>query len=92
MPNIKSAKKRARQAEKRREFNRYYKTSARTYVKRARTLIEEGDFEAADEAVRQAGKVLDKAAQKKCIHKNNAARRKSRLAKALNRARAEQAA
>lgn len=86
MPNIKSAKKRVRQAGKRRELNRYYKASARTYVKRAKTLIEAGDLEAANDAIRQAEKVLDTAAQKGCIHKNNASRRKSRLMKAYNKA------
>ena len=91
MANIKSAKKRARQAEKRREYNRYYKTTARTYVKKARTLIEAGDFDSAESAIKDAVKSLDKAAQKGVIHKNNAARRKSRLMLMLNKAKAQQA-
>lgn len=91
MANIKSAKKRVRQAEKRREYNRYYKTTARTYVKRARTLIETGELGEAETAIRDAVVSLDKAAQKGCIHKNNAARRKSRLMAAFNKAKAASA-
>ncbi len=86
LANIQSAKKRARQNIKRREHNRYFKTTARTYVKQARSFIETGDLEQAEKAVVLATKALDKAAQKKIIHKNNAARRISRLQLALNRA------
>ncbi len=91
MANIKSAKKRARQNLKRRERNRYYKTTARTYIKKARALIAAGEFEQAEEVVRLAGKALDKAAQKGIIHKNNASRRKSRLQIYLNRAKSQAA-
>ena len=91
MANIKSAAKRARQNVKRREHNRYYQTTARTYVKKARTQIDSGDLENAETTLRQAIKALDKAAQKGIIHKNNAARRKSRLVKALNKAKAASA-
>jgi small subunit ribosomal protein S20 len=55
-------------------------------VKKARSLIEAGRLEEAREAVRVAVGALDKAAEKGIIHKNNAARRKSRLAQALGRA------
>lgn len=88
MANTASAKKRARQAYKRWLRNRRYKSSARTYVKKARRAIEAGDWAQADEAVRTACRALDKAASKGVIHKNNAARRKSRLVTYLNRARA----
>lgn len=88
MANTASAKKRARQAEKRWLRNRRYKSSARTYVKRARKAIEERDWAQAEEAVRIACQALDKAASKGVVHKNNAARRKSRLVAFLNRARA----
>ncbi len=91
MANIKSAKKRARQAEKHRQYNRYYKTTARTHIKRARTLIETGDLDTAEDAIKEATKALDKAAQKGCIHKNNASRRKSRLMAMFNKAKAAQA-
>ena len=92
MANIKSAAKRARQNEKRREHNRYYRTTARTYVKKARAQIAANDLEEAEITVQSAGKILDKAAQKGVIHRNNAARRKSRLMKALNKAKADAAA
>ncbi len=78
MPNIRSAAKRARQDVRRRERNRGYRSAARTAVKKARVLIEDGDPEA-HEAVRAAAVALDKAAQRGAIHANNAARRKSRL-------------
>jgi small subunit ribosomal protein S20 len=57
---------------------------ARSADKRARRLIEEGRLEEAREAVQQAQAALDKAAQKGVIHKNKAARRKSRLMEQLN--------
>jgi small subunit ribosomal protein S20 len=88
LANIKSSAKRARQNIKRRANNRYFATTARTYVKRARAQIASGDLEGAEATVQLATKALDKAAQKGIIHHNNAARRKSRLAKALNSAKA----
>jgi small subunit ribosomal protein S20 len=90
LANIKSSAKRARQNVKRREQNRYFKATARGYVKKARTQIESNDLDAAEATVQQATVALDKAAQKGIIHPNNAARRKSRLMKALNKARAAQ--
>lgn len=93
MANIKSSAKRARQNDKKRIINRYYKTTARTYVKRARALVDSGvELDSAEATILQAVKALDKAAQKGIIHRNNAARRKSRLMKALNKARAAAAA
>lgn len=92
MANIKSSKKRARQNIKRRINNKYYRTSARTYLKQARALIDAGDFTAAETVIQSAAKMLDKAAQKGIIHANNAARRKSRIMRALSQARAEAAA
>jgi len=56
-------------------------------VKKARLLIDEGQLDAAEEVVRQAVSALDKAAEKGIIHKNNAARRKSRLMRWFNQAR-----
>ena len=91
MANTPSSKKRARQNEKRRTHNRYYRSTARTYVKRARDLIEKGDLNGAEEAIRLATQALDKAAQKGTIHANNASRRKSRLAQMLNKAKAQPA-
>jgi len=78
MPNIRSAAKRVRQDEHRRERNRRYRSAARTAVKKARAMIEASD-PGAGEAVRAAAVALDRAAQRGAIHANNAARRKSRL-------------
>jgi small subunit ribosomal protein S20 len=84
LANTKSAIKRLRSAERRRLRNRTYRGRARTYVKKAQSLMDEGRLEEAREAVRVATSVLDKAAEKGIIHKNNAARRKSRLMQRLN--------
>ncbi|MQF48982.1 30S ribosomal protein S20 [SAR202 cluster bacterium AC-647-N09_OGT_505m] len=65
--------------------NRPLRTATRTYVKKAQETIATGDSEAAVESTNQAIKVLDKAATKGIIHRNNAARRKSRLMDRLNR-------
>jgi small subunit ribosomal protein S20 len=86
LPSTRSAAKRMRQSEKRQLRNRVYRSQARTFVKRTWRLIEEGDMEGAQAAAQQAIRALDKAAQKGVIHKNNAARRKSRLVKRLNQA------
>ncbi len=83
MANIKSQIKRNRQNEKRRIHNRVFRGKARTLVARARTLVDAGDQPKTAEAVRQAVSALDKAAEKGVIHRNNAARRKSRLMKRL---------
>ena len=83
MANIKSAIKRNKQNEKRRVRNRVYRGSARTYVRKARLSISEGDVQDARQSTLEAISALDKAAEKGVIHKNNAARRKSRLMKRL---------
>lgn len=85
MANTQSAEKRARQTLKRYARNRWYRSRARTFVKRARLLIEHGEAEPALEAVQRACRALDVAAQKGAIHANNASRRKSRLMRAYNR-------
>jgi small subunit ribosomal protein S20 len=84
LANIKSQIKRNRQNEKRRQHNRIYRGSSRTFVKKALVAIEAGDKAAAAEAVQTAIKGLDRSAQKGVIHKNNASRRKSRLMAKLN--------
>lgn len=91
MANIQSAKKRIRQTAKRTELNRVYRSSARTYIKRTRQQIADGEIDEAEATARQAYKVLDKAARRRVIHPRNAARRKGRLMAALERARAEAA-
>lgn len=83
MANIKSQIKRNRQNEKKRVSNRVYRGSARTFVQKARVALAGGDEATSVEAVRLAISALDKAAEKGVIHKNNAARRKSRLMKRL---------
>ena len=86
MANSKSAIKRLRSSERRRLRNRVYRGRARTAVKKARALIDGGNPEEALQAVRAAASALDTAAAKGIIHKNNAARRKSRIAKRLAQA------
>ncbi len=88
MANLKSSAKRARQNPKRRLANRYYRTTARSFIKEARDQIAANELDEAQETIREAMKALDKAAQKGIIHSNNAARRKSRLMKAFNQAKA----
>lgn len=83
MANIKSQIKRNRQNEKRRLRNRISRGRARTFVARARVAINSNVAETAKTAVVEAISALDKAAAKGVIHKNNAARRKSRLMKRL---------
>ena len=79
----KSAIKRHRQSLVRAERNQARRTAARTAVRTAREAIADGDKEAAVAAVQVAATVLDRTASKGVIHANNAARRKSRLAKQL---------
>jgi len=86
--NHKSALKRIRSSEKRRQRNRIVRGGTRTSVKKARVGIAGKDMVVADTAVAEAVSALDKAAAKGVIHKNNAARRKSRLMRQLNQAKA----
>ena len=84
MANIKSQIKRNKQNEKRRLRNRGYRGTARIAVRDARKAMDIGtDEEESRTAVLAAVSALDKAAEKGVIHKNNAARRKSRLMKRL---------
>jgi small subunit ribosomal protein S20 len=84
LANIKSQIKRNRQNEKRRLRNRYFAGRARTFVRKARAEMAAGEVDGARTATVVAISALDKAAEKGIIHKNNAARRKSRLMKRLN--------
>jgi len=79
--NIKSQKKRNITNEKARQRNVAVKTALKTAVRRVRTAAEAGDAAAASTALATASKALDKAASKGIIHKNQAANRKSGLAK-----------
>lgn len=77
--NIKSAIKRAKQNEKLRIHNASARSMYRTFVKNVLKAVETGDKEAAREAYNKAQPIIDKAAGKGLIHKNKAARIKSRL-------------
>ncbi len=79
MPNIASAKKRARQSEQRRMHNRHLRSRLRTQVKNVLKAIAAGDRDAAVAAYKAAVPVIDSIADKGIIHKNKAARHKSRL-------------
>jgi small subunit ribosomal protein S20 len=82
LANTKSAQKRIRANARRQLRNKMYRSRVKTLIKKAEQTIFAGKPDA--EAVREAMSTLDKAAVKGIIHKNNAARRKSRLAKKLN--------
>ncbi|MXV98989.1 MAG: 30S ribosomal protein S20 [Acidimicrobiaceae bacterium] len=89
MANIKSQIKRNRQNEKRRLRNRTVRSEVNTRTKAALDAAEHDD-ETADETLRLAIKRIDKAATKGVIHKNTAARRKSRLVREIERLRSEE--
>lgn len=79
MANIKSAKKRALQAEKRRKHNASRRSMMRSYMKKVVTAIAAGEKETAQNALKEAQAILNRAANKGLIHKNKAARHVSRL-------------
>lgn len=79
MANTKQAKKRATQSEKRRQLKVGQRSMFRTFVKRVVSAIAQGNRAIAEEAYRQAVPVIDKMVSKGLIHKNKAARHKSRL-------------
>ncbi len=83
MPNTKSAKKRLRQNIKRRERNRYYVRRMKTEAKKVLKAVEEKNLELAKEQLRVAMKWIERAAVRGAIHKNEAARRQSKIAKAV---------
>jgi len=87
LANTKSAIKRHRQSEERRLRNRSVRSTARAIITRARTAVEHAAPNS-EEQVRLAQRTLDISVRKGVIHPNNAARRKSRLMKKLNAARA----
>ena len=83
MPNSASARKSQRQNEARRVRNRAQRSTLRTFVKNIRKTADAGDIEEARKAFPTVQKRLDQAAAKNLIHKNKAARLKSRIAKML---------
>jgi small subunit ribosomal protein S20 len=83
MANIKSQIKRNRQNEDRHQRNKAVRSRLKTFSKRFAQAVEAGDREAAEEAYLATSRALDKAATKGVIHRNNAANKKSRMAKKL---------
>lgn len=83
MPNTKGAKKAMRQSIKRRANNAKTKDAIRESVKIVKRLVKAGKKTEAAAAMAKAMSALDKAVKKNVVHKNHAARRKSRLAKAI---------
>ncbi len=79
MANSAQARKRARQADKQRGHNASLRSALRTAIKRVRKAIEAGDKNAAQGVFAESVAVIDRIADKKIIHKNKAARHKSRL-------------
>ncbi|MBN1681418.1 MAG: 30S ribosomal protein S20 [Anaerolineae bacterium] len=90
MANHKSALKRIRSSESKRQRNRIISARARTEIKKAHAFIEAGDLENARKAAHQAVITLDKAAVKGILHPNNTSRRKGRLMKQLAQLEAQQ--
>lgn len=84
MANIKSQKKRIITAEKARVRNRAVRSELKTSVKKVRVAVANGDAELAQAEANKAGRLLDKAAAKGIIHKNQAAQRKSGMQKLVN--------
>lgn len=84
MANIKSQIKRIRTNEKARLRNKAVKSELKTYVRRVREAVAAGDKDAATTALAAASRKLDKAASKGVIHTNQAANRKSAIAKTVN--------
>lgn len=89
MANIKQAKKRILVNARKRERNMRIRSAVKTAIRKARRAIESREIQKSQELVKKAIKAVDKAAAKGVIHKNNAARKKSRLMKKLNSAMVE---
>jgi len=86
MPNHKSAEKRVRQNEKRRVLNRGNRSKVRTYIRKMRAALDSGNSEEIQGVLPEAISVIDKSVQKGVMHKNAAARFKSRLTLRANQA------
>ena len=85
MANIKQQQKRVLTNEKRRQRNKDVRSAVRTEIRKFNESIEAGDKTAAEEQLRVASRKLDKAVTKGVFHRNNAANKKSNMAKALNK-------
>ena len=84
MPIIESAKKRVRTSEKKEKVNRKWKDKVKNAIKDFEDLIEKNKVEEAREQLNETKSILDKAVKNNILHKNNAARKKSRLTKMFN--------
>ena len=89
MPNHKSAEKRVRQNEKRRDNNRSNRGKLRTSIKKLRTALTTADANSVQELLPATISTIDKAVQKGVLHRNAAARYKSRLTTRVNQASAK---
>lgn len=85
MANIKSQMKRIRTNEKARQRNKSVRSELKTYIRKFREAVASGNTETTKTTLRDACRKLDKAASKGVIHKNQAANRKSALAKQANK-------
>ena len=84
MANIKSQKKRILTAEKARQRNKAVRSELKTAIKAVRTAVEAGQLEDGQVGANKASRLLDKAASKGIVHKNQAAQRKSGVQKLVN--------
>jgi len=85
MPNIESAKKRMRQSVVRRDRNRGRRSTLRTSLRKLNEAIEAGDMDLVRTTWREAQAMLDRNAQRGVIHRNQAARKKSRLSRQISK-------
>lgn len=85
MANTKQAKKRVRQAEKHRQHNASMRSMLRTYIKKVISAVSAGDQKGATESLQAATPIIDRMANKGIIHKNKAARHKSRLTASIRK-------
>jgi len=83
MANSAQARKRARQSETRRKHNASLRSMLRTAIKKVRKAVDAGDKAAAHTVLQSSQSIIDRVADKKIVHKNVAARNKSRLAQAV---------
>ncbi len=86
MANIKSAKKRVLTSRVRQERNKAIKSSVKTAIKKVEAAVNAADKDAAAKELLNATSIIDKAAKKGVLHKNNASRKVARLAKMVNSA------
>lgn len=84
MPNIKSAKKRVKTDAIKKERNKDKVASMRTAIKKVKLASKQGDAKLAEESLKVANKKIDKAVKSGLVHKNKAARDKSKLTKTVN--------